>query len=841
MRFNILMTFIVAVLSISATTAQYYTLSGTIFDETDRPLEGASVFIRESDHATISDRNGKFVLDSLIAGENVLVCTSVGFKRVIEYLDLTKDTDLNIFLESFSYDLDAIMITSNRIKEDKPFAFSTVRKEEMEPNNLGQDLPFLLRYSPSMVVSSDAGAGIGYTGLRIRGSDPTRINVNINGIPLNDSESQTVFWVNMPDFASSVEDIQVQRGVGTSTSGAGALGGTIGINTHKIRKDNYIDVSAGVGSFGTNKISAKLGTGLLNNTFFIDGRVSFINSNGFIDRAQSDLRSYYLSVGKISDNSTIRFDYFSGSEITYQAWNGVPISKFNDDKEALQAHYFRNLGGMYNNVENPINVHTNAQNLYNPVIVQDSINLFDSDPQSYNYYTFDEEVDRYQQDHYQLHWGTTKDDYFESNISFHYTRGEGYFEQFKLDQDLAGYGENGLQDSVSMVDITRADLVRRKWLKNHFYGAITNFKWNFTEQLNLHWGSAFHNYSGNHLGKIHAWNVASRIDPSDSYYNNDGKKRELSTFLKLNYTLKKLSFFGDVQYRNVVYQVAGRDDDLVVHDFNEQMNFINPKLGMSFEVNDQNQIFASASVGNREPDRNDFLSFPEGTTPKPERLIDYELGLRSRYEKLAFGVNLYYMDYTDQLVITGELNDVGATLRTNVAESYRAGIEAEIGFELAEKIEVYANATFSENKIINFEEKLFDYITELPVINVFEETDIVLSPNIISALGVTYKPLKELSVGVQSKYVGAQFLDNTSNPDRALEAYFITGLTAGYHTKWKSLKNIKINAQVNNLFNTKYASNGYSYSYLLAGETTTENFVFPQAGLNWLLGLTIGI
>jgi len=446
------MTFIVTALCICDLSAQYYTLSGRIFDDSERPLIGASVFIRESDHATITDEEGKFVLDSLLAGENVLVCTHIGFKRVIEYLDLVKDTDLNIFLESFTYDLDAIMITSNRIKEDKPFSFSTVRKEEMEPNNLGQDLPFLLRYSPSMVVSSDAGAGIGYTGLRIRGSDPTRINVNINGIPLNDSESQSVFWVNMPDFASSVEDIQIQRGVGTSTSGAGALGGTIGINTHKIRRDNYIDVTAGVGSFGTKKISAKLGTGLLNNTFFIDGRVSFINSDGFIDRAESDLRSYYFSVGKISDNSTIRFDYFSGSEITYQAWNGIPKAKFDENQDKLQFHHDWNLGSIYNNVEGPISVYTDAQTLYSEVTVQDSDNLFNSNPNQYNYYTFGEEVDRYQQDHYQLHWGTNRDDYFESNISIHYTRGEGYFEQFKLQEDLADYGLPVLQDSVSMED-----------------------------------------------------------------------------------------------------------------------------------------------------------------------------------------------------------------------------------------------------------------------------------------------------------------------------------------------------------------------------------------------------
>ena len=838
MRFNILATFIITALCICDLSAQFYTLSGNVYDDADNPLVGASVFIRESDHATITDNRGKFVLDSLEAGVNVLVVTHIGYKRIIEYLELDNDVNIEVLMEKFSYDLDAIMITSNRIKEDKPFSFSTVRKEEIEPNNLGQDLPFLLRYSPSLVVSSDAGAGVGYTGLRIRGSDPTRINVNINGIPINDSESQSVFWVNMPDFASSVEDIQIQRGVGTSTSGTGAFGGTIGINTHKIRRDNYLDVTAGIGSFGTNKISAKLGTGLLNNTFFIDGRVSFINSKGHIDRASSDLSSYYVSVGKITDNSTIRFDYFSGQEETYQAWNGVPKSKYDNDPQAMLDH-FNNNG--YSDLDSPIIVNTDNQNVYSTVIVQDSTNFIDADPTQYNYYTFENEIDRYQQDHYQLHWGTNRDDYFESNISLHYTRGEGYFEQFKLGETLSEYGLIDIQDTLTNNDVTEANLVRRKWLKNHFYGAVANFKWNFTEQLNLHWGSAFHRYNGNHLGKIHAWDIQSRIDPTASYYNNDGDKSDASTFLKLSYQLDKLSLFGDIQYRFVSYQVVGRDDDLVVHDFKDNLNFINPKLGLSYMINDENQLYGSASVGNREPDRNDYLSVPEGTFPKSEQMIDYELGLRSRYEKLAFGVNLYYMDYKDQLVITGELNDVGATLRSNVPESYRAGIEAEVGFELAEKIDVYANTTFSQNKIASFDEKLFDYGTGDQVIITYTDTDIALSPNIISAFGLNYRPIKGLQLGVQSKYVSSQFLDNTSNSQRSLDAYFLTGITAGYKMKWKKLKNLRFNAQVNNLFNAKYASNGYSYSYMYEGTTTTENFVFPQAGTNWLLGLTIGI
>ena len=817
----------------------YYTLSGTLFDENEKPLEGVSIFIRETYHATVTDRNGKFVLDSLEAGVNVLVCTYLGYKRVVEYIEMDNDISIDIFMENFSYDLDAIMITSNRLEDNEPFTYSTVTKEEFEPNNLGQDMPFLLQYSPSIVATSDAGAGIGYTGLRIRGSDPTRINVSINGVPLNDSESQSVFWVNTPDFGSSVDDVQIQRGVGTSTSGTGAFGGTIGISTHKIRKKNYLEVNSSVGSFGTNKINARLGSGLLNNTFFIDGRVSFINSDGFIDRAEANLRSYYISVGKVSDNSTLRIDYFSGVERTYQAWNGVPQVKFDGDQQGLIDHYNNNLGSLYNNVEDPIQLNLSSSSLYNSHTLQDSVNLFGSENDTYNYYTFDEEVDNYQQDHYQLHWGTNKD-LFESNVTLHYTRGQGFFEQFKFDESLSDYGLINVVDTLTQTQITSANLIRRKFLRNDFFGGITNLKWTINDALDVHWGTAYHVYRGNHNGTIQAWDIRSEFEQNTPYYNNDGAKNDGSTFLKFIYKKESLGAFVDLQYRNVRYSVSGIDDDGVRHDFIDRLNFFNPKLGLSYMLNKQNQIYLSAAVGNREPDRSDYLSLPAGTFPQSESLINYELGYRSRYEKIAGGLNFYYMDYKDQLVITGELNDVGATLRQNVPESYRAGIEAEIGWDIIPQLSLYANATLSQNKIKDFEEVLFDYLNGGVVINSYQNTDIALSPNVISALNLTYKPVEDAYIGFQSKYVGQQFLDNTSNKNRSLDAYMVSSLVAGYNIPIKALKSCKISAQVNNIFNTRYASNGYTYSYLF-GDLITENFVYPQAGFNFLIGLTLGI
>lgn len=842
MRSTIFLIIAIAGIFCTDLSAQYYTLTGTIYDENEKPLEGVSLFIRESYHATITDKNGAFVLDSLDAGVNALVCTHLGYKRVVEYIDMDSDIRIDIWMENFSYDLDAIMITSNRLEDNEPFTYSNVSKEEMEPNNLGQDLPFLLQYAPSIVATSDAGAGIGYTGLRIRGSDPTRVNVSINGVPLNDSESQSVFWVNMPDFASSANDVQIQRGVGTSTSGTGAFGGTIGINTHKIRKKNYVEVNAGAGSFGTNRINAKLGSGLLNNTFFVDGRISFIKSDGFIDRAEANLRSYYISVGKLTDNSTLRLDYFSGTERTFQAWNGVPQVKFEGDSQGLSTHYGNNIGALYFNESNPINLYTNANTLYNSHSLQDSLNLFNSPNESYNYYTFDNEVDSYQQDHYQLHWGTTRDQ-FESNLTLHYTRGQGFFEQFKFDESLDEYGLTSVQDSINQNQISNANLIRRKNLKNDYLGAILNLKFEANDNLDVHFGSAFHAYRGNHNGNIIAWDIRSRLDDIGTYYNNDGSKNDASVFVKLNYNKNAFGAFADVQYRNVRYSVNGIDDDGVTHDFVDQLNFINPKFGLTYSINDKNQIYLSAAVGNREPDRSDYLSQPAGTFPTPERLIDYELGIRSRYEKIAGGLNFYYMDYKDQLVITGELNDVGATLRTNVPESYRAGIEAEIGWEIMSKLNLYANATLSQNKIKEFEELIIDYTPDsgpVELLNTFQNTDISLSPNVIGALNLTYNPIESAYVGLQSKYVGSQFLDNTSNFNRSLDAYWVNSVVAGYDIKLKALNTMKISAQINNIFNERYASNGYTYSYIF-GDLITENFVYPQAGINFLMGLTIGI
>ncbi len=820
--------------------SQYYSVSGKVLDEDGRPVVGASLFVRETRIATITDEEGKYALDSLYEGTNALVCTAVGYKRYIDYLELESNLEWNIELFKFTYDIEQIMITSNRLEESDPYSFSTVTDEELEPNNLGQDIPLLLQYTPNIVVTSDAGNGIGYTGLRIRGSDPSRINVTINGVPLNDSESQSVFWVDLPDFSSSVKDIQVQRGVGTSTNGSGAFGGTVAINSHKITSDNYIEVNAGYGSFNTQKLNAKLGTGLLNSSFFIDGRFSLIKSNGFIDRSNSDLQSFQISVGKISDNSTLRFDYFTGEELTNQAWYGVPEAKYNNDAAGLLNHYNNNNGSIYFESNGPIELY-NSDFLYDTYDVKDSLNLFSSNPETYNYYGYPQQVDFYQQDHYQLHWGNANNVDFESNVTLHYTRGLGYFEQFKFDESLEDYGLTNVRDTVSNSLISNAHLARRKWLDNHFFGGIVNLKWNLGESLDVHWGLAAHQYLGDHYGTIVAWDIPATLDESKRYYFNEGNKFDGNSFVKVKYNQGKLRLFGDLQYRLVNYSIQGLDDDALVHDINDQLNFLNPKLGFTYALTEMSQVYGSAAVGNREPSRNDYLSRPAGELPIREQMFNYELGLRTKAKNWAGGINFYLMDYTDQLVISGELNDVGANLRTNVGDSYRRGIEAELGWRPTEVLTLYANAAVSQNKIESFDEVIYDYSTGFEtVVNTLQSTDLALSPSLVGALGIEFRPVDGLMVGLQNKYVGEQYLDNTSNENRKLDAFFVSNAIASYDLDLKFLDHFRINLQVNNLFNTRYASNGYTFSYIV-DELITENYLYPQAGLNFLLGLSIKI
>ncbi|WP_276979527.1 TonB-dependent receptor, partial [Flavobacterium filum] len=526
--------------------------------------------------------------------------------------------------------LDEVLVSAVRVTAQSPVTFSNLRKEEFQTRNLGQDIPIMMNYLPSVVTTTDAGAGVGYTGIRVRGSDATRVNVTINGIPYNDSESQGTFWVNMPDFASSTESLQLQRGVGTSTNGAGAFGASLNILTDSYSKEASGEISNSFGSFNTRKHTVKFSTGLMNDKFEIAGRLSNIVSDGYIDRAFSDLKSYFLQGTYVGENTLIKALAFGGTQKTYQAWYGL------EDLELLENDRTFNVAGMY----------------------------FDDEG---NMKFYDNETDNYQQDHYQLHWNESWSDNWSTNLAFHYTKGKGYFEQYKEDEDFADYGLNPITLGGGTIDVT--DLIRRRWLDNDFYG--TTFSLNFKkDKVDFIFGGGANKYEGAHFGEIIWARYASQSEIRDRYYDDFSTKTDVNVFAKLNYDLtNNWRLFGDIQYRNVGFKANGEDTGIV----NDTFNFINPKAGITFTLNQRNHFYFSYAKAQREPNRNDY----ENGSPKPEKLDDFELGWRLATANTKLNVNGYFMKYKDQLVLTGELNDVGAPIRANSGDSYRIGLEVD--------------------------------------------------------------------------------------------------------------------------------------------------------------------
>lgn len=800
------------------------TLTGKIYNAGGEELEGASVFIVGSNSlATISDHEGIYYLENIPTGSHTLKITYVGYEDYTKEISVPADELIDIRLSDSNYQLDRIDVVANRLEEESAFSYIQMDEEDLALKNLGQDIPFLVEHTPSMVVTSDAGAGIGYTGMRIRGSDATRINVTINGVPLNDSESHGVFWVDLPDFSSSVNSLQIQRGVGPSTNGSGAFGGSVGLNTNYIHQNPFLKADLSYGSFNTRKIGLSLSTGLMNNAYVIEGRYSLIDSDGYIDRASSDLSSWYFSVGKIGERHSLKFNAFSGKERTYQAWNGVPQVKLEGTTEELLEHYFNNSNGDYNTVE-------------------DSLNLFDSG-RTYNAYTYENQVDDYKQDHFQLLYALQPTEKTKVNLTGHYTRGLGFFEQFLFQEDLCDYVDC---DSTSI-----SNLARRRWLDNHFIGAIANVEQQISGQLTLTLGGSGNIYLGDHYGEI--------VDSEDSliraeivqlldneYYRSDATKLELNSYLQAHYKVnRKLKLFGDMQVKSIDYDTEGTDNDQSSFLVDTSYLFINPKLGLSYSLSDQDMAYASFAVANREPVRSDFLDAVGIEVPQPERLFDFELGYRTQKDKWGLEANLYYMSYQNQLVVTGALNDVGGPVRTNVDASSRIGLELSAVYKINEYLSWSPNLTLSRNKIDRFEEFIADYGPGMNEINVLENSDLALSPSVIAGSNLSYNILEGFNLTLLSKYVGKQFLDNTSNDNRALSAYLINDLVATYDMDIDLIEDIQFKLVVNNLLNTKYSSNGYTYSYIVGDAmegtrtTITENYLYPQAGLNFLLGASV--
>jgi iron complex outermembrane receptor protein len=803
-----------ATLLLSLNVTAQFTLRGKVLSDSKEPLAGALVRIEGSSKGVYTDNYGSYELKKVQAGSNVLEVSFIGFKPWTVELDVKSDQRLfDISLEESVTKLGQVVVKATRAGDNTPMAQSKITFAELEKQNLGQDLPILLQNEVSLVTTSDAGAGIGYTGFRLRGSDASRINVTVNGIPLNDSESQGVFWVNMPDFTSSVESIQIQRGVGTSTNGAGAFGGSVNLETNTLKEKAYAEASTTFGSFNTQKYSLKTGTGLLADHWSIDARASMIKSDGYIDRASSNLRSYYLSGAYYGDKTVVKLIHFSGRETTYQSWWGTPQSRLSGDVDAMNAHAGNN--GL-----------DSAQ----------TANLVNSG-RTYNFYEYDNEVDNYGQDHYQLHFAQELGSNLTANAALHYTKGNGYYEQFRKDDSFSDYG---LSDLIIGVDtITSTDLIRRRWLDNDFYGMTYSFILD-REKLDFTFGGAYNIYEGDHFGEIIWSEFANGSDIRDRYYDNVGNKTEFNTYAKLNYQLSdKMQGFADLQVRSVDYSTSGIDNNLAVLAIDTSFTFVNPKAGLTYQISDSLSVFVSVAVGNREPVRNDFIDNPRSNQPSHETLLDYELGLHYTGNKYDFNANVYYMDYTNQLVLTGALNDVGSNIRTNVADSYRAGIELKLNYNITKKLNLMTNASFSQNKIKDFTETVYDYTKDYDIIeNNYTDTDIAFSPNLIAAAGAEYQVLKGLSLMVQTKYVGKQYLDNTSSDAKSIDAYQTVDARLSYAVFPKKTKSLTVNVLVNNLLNTMYSSNGYTYSYIW-GNTITENFYYPQAGTNFLVGATL--
>jgi iron complex outermembrane receptor protein len=794
-------------------------------------LIGATIYVAELKIGTTSQVGGDYLIEEVPAGNYNLRVNYGGYQEYKVAIKVTGEMELDINI-SRRIEFDELIVSATRADAKTPMTYTNVSKEELERNNLGQDIPFLLKYTPSVVVSSDAGTGIGYTGIRVRGSDPTRINVTINGIPLNDSESQGVFWVNMPDFTSSVDNIQIQRGVGTSTNGAGAFGASINLNTSKVHEKAFAQVSNSIGSFNTLKNNIQVGSGLIKDHFTFDARLSQIQSDGFIDRAEVDLQSYYLSAAYIADKTSIRFNTFSGHEVTYQAWNGVPAQFMGDGPID-----FDTTGIRLNNGD---------LRRYNP-----------SGTEKVNGAPHDNEVDDYRQTHYQALINHQFNSKLNVSGALHYTKGAGFFEQYKGGEDLVDYG----LDNVALGNdtITSTDLIRRRWLDNDFYGFTYALKYS-PAKFDFTLGGGWNFYQGKHFGEVIWAEYMSNGEQGHRYYDNDAEKTDFNIFGKVNAELiDKLYGYLDLQFRRVDYEFLGLDENGNQLATSENLNFFNPKIGLTYEWHNNTQIYASFAVGNREPNRNDYTESSPTSRPVHETLYNTELGIRQNFRGFAWGVNGYLMQYNNQLVLTGEINDVGASTRVNVDDSYRAGIELEAAREITTGLTLSANATFSQNKIKNFTEFIDDWDTGGQIQVEHEDTDLAFSPNTIFTAAIGYDVFKkgdnqQLNISLSGKHVGEQFLDNTSNENAMLDAFFYSDLRIGYSIKTKWVEEIGITLLVRNIFDAQYANNGWTYRYKSAGydgrgddpyarleSDGVYNLTgfFPQAGRNFLLGVNL--
>ena len=795
----------ILLLFITFTSIAQNNFVGRVTDSSGEPIVGANILIEESNLITYTDEKGKFYLNSNSTNIDIQV-SHVGYlTKEIKFSN--PNQEINIVLDDGIILKDEIKVISTRAKYNSPFAFTNISKSFIEKNNSGKDIPFLINSTPSTYSTSDAGNGIGYTGVRIRGSDATRINVTINGIPYNDSESHGVFWVNVSDLASSANSIQVQRGVGSSTNGGGAFGGTVSIKTGKASEDFKLKYSSSAGSYKSFKNTLELNSGLIKNKINMNLRLSKINSDGYVDRATSDLKSYYASASYYSDKTSIDLINFSGKERTYQSWWGTPEGRINNDIEEM------------NNVI--------ANNGYSD---EQADNLLNSG-RTFNYYTYDNQTDNYQQDHYQMHFNHDISNTANLHLALHYTYGRGYYEEFREDDNLSNY--------YDFLENKSLDLVRRRWLSNHFYGLTYSFSKKFDKsEINI--GGALNEYDADHFGEI----IQPQLMVSEPYYFSKSFKKDGNIFIKYNLNItKSAELFTDIQLRGYSHKMKGNDNDKSIIDVDKNNIFFNPKIGLTKSLNDKVILYGSVAVANREPIRSDYID--SKIEPKHESLVNIELGKGFNYNKGSFNTNLYLMEYNNQLITTGEVNDVGAYIRENVKKSRRFGVELT---NVLNTKDFYVNSSLSlsRNLVYNFNETLYDYGADFSQYNIIENkygiTDLAFSPGVLLNNHFEWKANKFLSFILNSKYVGKQYLDNTSNEKRVLKDFLINDFKIQTNLTNNVLNNLFFKIEINNIFNVKYSSNGYTFGYYGGMDyEVRENYFYPQATRNIMFSISIEI
>ena len=792
MKFQkLLITILLVVCSSVISFAQNF--KGIVYDELRQPIAGATVIAEKA--VLISNNKGEFYLNKNPESKLKINLFMIGYDSISQQIN--QEASLVFIMKKSIIILEDAIVTAQKLKENSAASYDLIQKQDIAKNNLGQDLPYLLNQIPATVITSDAGTGIGYTGIRIRGTDASRTNVTINGIPLNDAESQGTFLVNLPDLASSIDNIQVQRGVGSSINGAGAFGASINIQTeHNIDSAGF-ELASGIGSFGTKKWMGKFSTGQLKNNWSFAGRASRIQSDGYIQNSAATLNSYFLNANYTTKDVIWKLNIFSGSEKTFLAWEGVPIDSMQTNRR------------------------------YNPIAAN-----------------YKDQYDQYAQTHYQSFYTKLLNAHASYTIGLHLTNGKGFFQEFKYDQAFASIGFDTLFVGADTINST--NLLRRRWLANQFKGIVFSYQNTINNRLHLQVGAAANVYDGQHFAEVVWAQYASQSLPQQNIFDGTGLKKEANIYFKIDYEFKpKFNAYLDLQTRIIRYRLGGENIYLMNISQNAHYLFFNPKLGLSYTPNNKEVFYISYSIANKEPNRDDLIgNLSRSKKALAEQLADIELGWKYQNSKIRSAWNVYYMNYKNQLIPTGKLNDVGESIRENCAQSYRLGVEWNGMLALSSSLSIGANAAISANKILNYTDVLYNYDPiNYSIIDTIEQqyqkTNLAYSPAIIVGAVINYQFSKNLGFSLQNKYVGKQYLDNTSSDEKMINAFMVNDLIINYSKPLKNKTTLNLDIKLANIFNRKYVANGYTYSYLVGGEKTTAVYYYPQATRSILLGLSL--